>query len=62
MGHDLLVALSLVLVIEGMLPFLSPKGWREGVQMIAQFDNRTLRMVGLVSMLLGTALLYFVNL
>lgn len=61
MWHDLLVALSLVLVIEGVMPFLSPKGWREGVQLLAQFEDRSLRMVGLVSMLLGTVLLYVVN-
>jgi hypothetical protein len=61
MWHDLLVALSLVFVIEGILPFVSPASWREAVRAMLQFEDRTLRLVGLISMLLGLALLYLVN-
>jgi uncharacterized protein len=61
MGHDLWVALALVLVIEGILPFLSPGAWREMMRSAAELDDRTLRQVGLGSMLLGVALLYLVN-
>ncbi len=61
MWHDLGVALCLVLVIEGIVPFLYPKRWREMVVMVSEIDDRTMRMVGLGSMLLGTGLLYLIN-
>nr|WP_277608719.1 DUF2065 domain-containing protein [Microbulbifer elongatus] len=50
-------AIGLVLIIEGILPFLYPKRWRALVQQLASVDNRSLRTAGLVSMLAGTALL-----
>jgi uncharacterized protein YjeT (DUF2065 family) len=59
--HDLGVALCLVLVIEGIMPFLYPRRWREMVMMLAEVDDRTMRVVGLMSMLLGTGLLYLIN-
>ncbi len=59
--HDLGVALCLVLVIEGIFPFLYPKRWREMVEIVSQTDDNTMRMVGLTSMLLGTGLLYLIN-
>ena len=61
MWHDLLVALCLVLVIEGIVPFLYPRRWREMVMMLAEVDDRTMRIVGLMSMLLGTGLLYLIR-
>lgn len=61
MWHQLLVAVSLVLVIEGMLPFVSPRGWREAMVQIAQLPDRQIRIIGLISMLAGTLLLYLVN-
>ena len=61
MWHDLGVALCLVLVIEGIVPFLYPRRWREMVMVLAEVDDRTMRIAGLVSMLLGTGLLYLIN-
>lgn len=61
MWHDLLVALALLLVIEGIWPFLSPNSMREVLLMIAQHDNRSMRISGLVSMVTGVILLYLVN-
>jgi len=61
MFDDLLAALALMLVIEGMLPFLSPAGLRRTLQTLAELDDRSLRLVGLVSMLAGLALLYLVR-
>ena len=58
MWNDLLIALALVLVIEGMLPFISPAGMRRTWLMISQMDDKSLRMGGLASMLLGVLLLY----
>jgi uncharacterized protein YjeT (DUF2065 family) len=59
--HDLGIALCLVLVIEGIVPFLYPRRWKEMVALLAQVDDRTMRIVGLVSMLSGTGLLYLIN-
>ncbi len=61
MWHDLLVALTLLLVIEGIWPFLNPNGMRSILLMIAQHDNRSMRLSGLVSMVSGVILLYLVN-
>lgn len=61
MWHDLWVALALVLVIEGVWPFLSPQGLRRTMLTVAQQDDRTLRSLGFISMLAGVGLLYFVN-
>jgi uncharacterized protein YjeT (DUF2065 family) len=59
--QDLGVALCLVLVIEGILPFLYPERWKELVAMAAQVDERTMRIVGFCSMVLGTGLLYLIR-
>ena len=61
MWHELGVALCLVLVIEGIIPFLYPRRWREMVMMLAEIDDRTMRVVGLISMVTGTGLLYLIN-
>ena len=51
-------AIGWVLVIEGMLPFLSPNRWRKLLENMATIDERMLRIVGLITMLLGVAVLY----
>jgi uncharacterized protein len=61
MWHDLLAALALVLVIEGVLPFINPQGTRRALALMAQMNDRSLRVAGLVSMLLGVVLLYLVR-
>ena len=61
MWHELLIAFSLLLVIEGIWPFLDPKGMRKAMLMIAEQDSRSLRIMGLVSMVAGVVLLYLVN-
>jgi uncharacterized protein YjeT (DUF2065 family) len=61
MWHDVGIALCLLLVIEGIVPFLYPRRWREMVMMLSEIDDRTMRIAGLVSMLLGTGLLYLIN-
>ena len=59
--HQLAVAFALVFVIEGMVPFLAPKRWRNLVKIMSEQDDRTMRTVGLFSMLLGLGLLYLIN-
>ncbi|RLA46923.1 MAG: DUF2065 domain-containing protein [Gammaproteobacteria bacterium] len=61
MGQDFLTALCLVLVLEGVLPFLMPRRWRDMILSLAQMDERTIRVIGLASMLLGAGLLYLVK-
>ena len=55
------VALALVLIIEGILPFISPTRWRVMIATVAQMDDRVIRNFGLGSMMLGLLLLYLVN-
>jgi len=61
MWHDFLVALALVMVIEGILPFLSPGGMRRVLKASLELDDRSLRVGGLLSMLIGVITLYLVN-
>ena len=61
MWENIIPALALVLVIEGMLPFLSPKSWREAMSQAAQLPDNVLRILGFVSMLVGVIVLYFVR-
>ena len=55
------VAIALLFVIEGIIPFLSPSRWRNLVQVMAHMDDRTMRAMGLFSMLFGVVLLYLIN-
>lgn len=57
MWHDLLVAVGLVLVIEGVLPFVSPNAMRRLWTELSRAENRVIRIGGLVSMLGGVLLL-----
>lgn len=61
MWDDFLTALALVLVIEGLIPFISPSRMRETMAMIQQLDDKILRYMGLGSMVLGVVLLYMVR-
>lgn len=61
MADNLLVALALMLVIEGMLPFLLPAVWRETFRRLIEMSDGQLRFIGISSMLLGLILLYFVR-
>ena len=61
MWQDLLAALALVLVIEGMLPFLNPTGFRSTMQMLSQLEDSKLRFAGLTAMIVGCLLLYVVR-
>ena len=61
MWNDLWAALALMLVLEGILPFLSPDSVRRLLQSMSEVDNRSMRISGLVSMLAGVGLLYLVR-
>lgn len=61
MGDDLFRAFALLLVFEGIMPFLTPNGWRQAMQQVSQFSDKTLRIIGLVSMLAGVLILYLMH-
>ncbi|MBY4677061.1 DUF2065 domain-containing protein [Marinobacterium arenosum] len=52
---------ALMLIIEGVIPFLYPQRWRQLVQQLALVSNRVLRWLGFVSMCLGVLLLYWIR-
>ena len=58
---DLLAAFALYLIIEGLLPFASPDGWRKSLAMISNFNNGQLRFFGFASVLAGLLLLAVVR-
>ena len=61
MWNDLLSALALMLVLEGLLPFLSPKGFREKMLAMLNMSDSQIRFASLTAMLLGVVLLYLVK-
>jgi uncharacterized protein YjeT (DUF2065 family) len=58
MGTTLLMALALMLVIEGLLPFLAPKVWRDTFLRLMQLSDGQIRFFGLTSMIAGLMLLF----
>ena len=61
MWREFGIAISLMLVIEGIIPFLYPGRWRQLVATLADVNNASLRLIGLGSMIAGLILLYLVN-
>jgi hypothetical protein len=57
MAGSLWTAIALVLVLEGLLPFLAPRLWRDTFRRIMQLSDGQIRFVGLTSMLVGLLLL-----
>jgi len=58
-GSNLLAAFALMLVIEGVLPFVAPAIWRQAFQKMIEMSDGQLRFVGLTSMMGGILLLMF---
>jgi uncharacterized protein len=57
MSNTLLLAFALMLVIEGILPFVAPKSWRETFARLILLSDGQIRFIGLTSMLIGLILL-----
>ena len=55
----LLTAVALMLVFEGILPFLAPGVWRETFRRLTEMSDGQIRFIGLTSMLAGLLILYF---
>jgi uncharacterized protein YjeT (DUF2065 family) len=58
---DLLAALGLLLVLEGMAPFLSPRGVKRAFARLLEVRDRELRIAGLGTMLVGVLILFLVR-
>lgn len=59
--QDLFSALALVLIIEGIVPFISPETLRNTYKRITEMNDRTVRVSGLVSMMAGVIFLTLVR-
>lgn len=57
MGDLLIGALALMLVIEGLLPFLSPGSWRQVFERAIRMTDGQIRFIGLISLAVGLILL-----
>ena len=61
MWGDLLLAGSLVLIIEGLMPAISPSGWRNMVSQAAQLPDRSLRSGGVALIIIGAVIFHLVS-
>jgi hypothetical protein len=59
--HSLWLATALMLIIEGIMPFLNPSAFRRALLQVIAMGDTQLRWVGLICMLVGLAILYWVN-
>ena len=57
MTTNLLLAFALMLVLEGIIPFLAPRAWRDTFRRLTQMKDGQLRFIGLSSMLVGLILM-----
>lgn len=61
MWQSLATALCLVLVLEGLMPFIAPARWKRLLAEVVQISDRHLRLIGLACMLMGTLFLYLIR-
>ncbi len=59
MPETFLAACALVLVLEGLLPLVAPRAWRDAFRRLTDLSDGQLRFVGLISIVIGTVLLVF---
>jgi uncharacterized protein YjeT (DUF2065 family) len=57
MSDNLLLAFALMLVLEGIVPFIAPNAWRETFRRLTQLTDGQIRFIGLTSMLVGLIVL-----
>jgi uncharacterized protein len=60
-ADSLWTAFALVLVVEGLLPFIAPRVWRESFRKLVALTDGQLRFIGLVSIALGVAGVWLVR-
>ncbi|MFY9327720.1 MAG: DUF2065 domain-containing protein [Georgfuchsia sp.] len=56
-GSLLLAAFALMLILEGLLPFLSPQAWRNAFRRVTEMQDGQIRFIGLSSIIMGLVLL-----
>ncbi len=61
MLQSLAIAFCLMLIIEGIVPFIAPQLWRSLLLMLKDLDDNQMRLFGLVLMISGTTLLLIIN-
>lgn len=61
MGNNLILAFALMLVLEGIVPFLAPTAWRETFRRLTQLNDGQIRFIGLTAMLAGVVTIMFVK-
>lgn len=61
MWQDIFTGFALYLVIEGMIPFISPGGFRKSVARMAELGDNNLRLAGAAAMVAGLLLLFAVR-
>jgi len=61
MAQDFLTAIALVLIIEGLLPVITPNGWQKAMQELSRANPKMIRYGGIVSMLCGAVMLQFLH-
>ena len=59
--RDLLTAFALVLIIEGLLPFIAPRFWQKTMRDLSEFNPQIIRVGGVIALLAGAVLLQFLN-
>ena len=60
MGDTIWAALALVLVVEGILPFVAPRLWRDSFRKLVALTDGQLRFIGLMSIVLGLAAYWWI--
>ena len=61
MIEDVVRAVGLMLVFEGILPFLMPQRWQAMLLTVTSSNQRSIRFIGLMSMLFGLSMLVFMR-
>ncbi len=59
MPETFLAACALVLVLEGLLPLVAPRAWRDAFRRLTDLSDGQLRFIGLISIVIGIVLLVF---
>jgi hypothetical protein len=59
--HSLWVATALMLIIEGIMPFLSPQGFKRALLQMVAMSDKHIRLFGFFSMIAGLIFLYWIN-
>ncbi|MGH8802885.1 MAG: DUF2065 domain-containing protein [Casimicrobiaceae bacterium] len=61
MSETLWTALALVLVLEGLLPFVAPRMWRDSFRRLTELSDGQLRFVGVISIGIGLIGMYLIG-